>query len=426
MLPYDSCEGYYCSTDVIYAGFSHSCDPITTANSHTIEFIGPARSIPDPRVINEPWTCANRSSTPKDAVKVCSALETWFQVAIGWESFPVPMITYTSYVRQDPTQDKLLIQRCNFTTAFIRTPIIEDSRIIRMDPLIKDNKTTPRDEHGLLKVDVVEPIGPATKWEAPSILGGFVQALRDSFEGYAIWDTEEGADLIGGAGPRAAVNPEASSRHGFGRVRHAFKSPLPDVALRLHELSLRYAFKQLPINDVNRTADTEDHITNTNDEVRANDTRGLDQRASSQARLKTTIATEQTVMMYEIRSIALYRARYIYAAIAAGIAGFAALAIIPMMWGWRQLGRAFTTSPLEIAKAFEAPLLRDVGSNSTEAELRRTVGRVHVRYGEVTATDILVDGEGDAMLGQEMDDPCRLVVGVSPHVRPPQQGKSYL
>lgn len=57
------------------------------------------------------------------------------------------------------------------------------------------------------------------------------------------------------------------------------------------------------------------------------------------------------------------------------------LFMAPTYWGWWRLRRHFSFSPLEIAKAFEAPLLANGNSNSSGSDLIREYGDVYVRYG---------------------------------------------
>lgn len=55
--------------------------------------------------------------------------------------------------------------------------------------------------------------------------------------------------------------------------------------------------------------------------------------------------------------------------------------ILPTYWGWRRLGRPVSFSPLELAKAFDAPLLENCSSNATGNDLANIAGSVPVRYG---------------------------------------------
>lgn len=56
------------------------------------------------------------------------------------------------------------------------------------------------------------------------------------------------------------------------------------------------------------------------------------------------------------------------------------LSILPTYWGWWRLGRPVSMSPLEIAKAFDAPLMREADPNGTVGDHLRTVGDTRVRY----------------------------------------------
>lgn len=84
--------------------------------------------------------------------------------------------------------------------------------------------------------------------------------------------------------------------------------------------------------------------------------------------------------------------RYMVGAALLGLLGI--LAICPTFYGWWKLGREVSWSPLEIAKAFDAPLLRDVDSNATADQLVRQLDRKRVRYGEMRG----VHGGGERML----------------------------
>jgi hypothetical protein len=59
----------------------------------------------------------------------------------------------------------------------------------------------------------------------------------------------------------------------------------------------------------------------------------------------------------------------------------ACFSIVPTYWGWWRLGRPVSMSPLEIAKAFDARLMRHADSNGTVDDHLRSVGGMRVRYG---------------------------------------------
>jgi hypothetical protein len=57
------------------------------------------------------------------------------------------------------------------------------------------------------------------------------------------------------------------------------------------------------------------------------------------------------------------------------------LSILPTYWGWWHLGRPVSMSFLEIAKAFDAPLMQRANPNGTADDHLRSVGDTRVRYG---------------------------------------------
>jgi hypothetical protein len=67
------------------------------------------------------------------------------------------------------------------------------------------------------------------------------------------------------------------------------------------------------------------------------------------------------------------------------------ISLLPIYYGWWELGRKITLSPLETAKAFGAPMPRKVNDNATVERILRQVGKRRIRYGE-----ILVSGRPEA------------------------------
>lgn len=89
---------------------------------------------------------------------------------------------------------------------------------------------------------------------------------------------------------------------------------------------------------------------------------------------------------------------------------FGALSVLPLYRGWSQFGRKFSMSPLEVAKAFDAPLLREVDCNSTSKQLLQQVPGWRIRYGEVH---------------QAADEKVRLAFGDMRTVLPPMERRTY-
>lgn len=102
---------------------------------------------------------------------------------------------------------------------------------------------------------------------------------------------------------------------------------------------------------------------------------------------------------------------------AASIQGSAILLTATLYWGWWQLGRHVSFSHIEIAKAFDAPLLKQVNTNAGTKNLLHDVGDVRIRYGAVRQRQTFSDdGKQDgsqSVLSQSVSgEPCdHLVFG---------------
>jgi hypothetical protein len=88
------------------------------------------------------------------------------------------------------------------------------------------------------------------------------------------------------------------------------------------------------------------------------------------------------------RMTTVYQSNYTLMAVALVINFLALLSLFPIYYGWWELGRNSTLGVLETAKAFGAPLLRDVGDNDTTEQMLQSVGSKRVRYGEVFVSGI--------------------------------------
>lgn len=68
--------------------------------------------------------------------------------------------------------------------------------------------------------------------------------------------------------------------------------------------------------------------------------------------------------------------------LAGGLAviGLASLTVALTFHGWWRLGREVSMSPLEIARAFNAPLLQQAEPNATGDDLKKDFGKEKVRF----------------------------------------------
>ena len=87
--------------------------------------------------------------------------------------------------------------------------------------------------------------------------------------------------------------------------------------------------------------------------------------------------------------------------------------VVPTFIGWWELGRHVTMDPIEIAKAFDAPMLRGPGSNAPLWQLVQDYGSRGVRYGEA-------EGYNDGQL-----EGRQLKLGLPHEVMRPSAGAIY-
>jgi hypothetical protein len=134
-------------------------------------------------------------------------------------------------------------------------------------------------------------------------------------------------------------------------------------------------------------------------------------RASVHAAKENATASNatQTVQYNGTSAETIYVTNFTLIAAAALLNLLAVIAILPTYRGWWKLGRQFSLSPLEIARAFNAPLLRGTEPNATWEQISERVGDHKVQYGEVIQ-DVKTDFH---------TQPIDLLFANSKHVRDP-------
>ena len=78
------------------------------------------------------------------------------------------------------------------------------------------------------------------------------------------------------------------------------------------------------------------------------------------------------------------------------------LGTIALFYGWWELGRAVSLSPIEIAKVFDAPLLNGKGTSAEIGELLNEIGPVRVRYGEPVQCGMMVNSEMSTLIERNL------------------------
>ncbi|KAK5174964.1 uncharacterized protein LTR77_000100 [Saxophila tyrrhenica] len=100
-----------------------------------------------------------------------------------------------------------------------------------------------------------------------------------------------------------------------------------------------------------------------------------------EARMDEGWAFDTTVVGAVAGKQAVFQTDYLYFLAAALVEIVCIAFVAPTYWGWWRIGRPVSFSPLEMAKAFESPMLANCNSNTTGRDLAKAVGGHRVRYG---------------------------------------------
>ena len=91
----------------------------------------------------------------------------------------------------------------------------------------------------------------------------------------------------------------------------------------------------------------------------------------------------QVLVMQPTSNITVFKSNNSYLATALTVMILGVLVVIPTFHGFWNLGREISLNPLEIAKAFNAEILCDQGSNASASILDKHAKSKEIKYGEV-------------------------------------------
>lgn len=387
-----------CTTDVTVAGFSWAC-----ADSEAPMFDIPALNIARHIVLPGTGTVykcyslgyGKNGSDIEDRPgndSGCRYFQSDFQLNVGsgdtgllsedeipWKDKDLTpaMINYTSYLRADIESPMLAIRQCHFSTAFIKLPLtITNESVVNFSPSSRDTKTSP--VHNRNEVEPM-PFG----WSGGSNFAtwGFMQIMADTYAGYMLFDSHEGSHAALGLNVRQYINQSSivardhhenmtAAQSGY---EFSFYDPLDDFVSTLDEMSLRYALKSIE-ESPDRLRELDDFWESRFVE---------DNRDRVKSMMSTPFSKDQNVQISEELVVAVYQAHYAFTAVAVGVTYVTSVLTLLLLGRvFSSAGRDFSMSPLEIAKAFSAPLLADVGSNAAVEDIAEASTGVRVRYGE--------------------------------------------
>jgi hypothetical protein len=202
----------------------------------------------------------------------------------------------------------------------------------------------------------------------PSTLGGIWMALNSKYRvranmshvaGWNSIDTWDG-DIVSSTYLRAGAVTDLQSDN------VTWADPVDDIIAMAHELTLRAAIATTHVMPY---------------DIEGNSITGSQPEVSYPNLTLVNRTLEQQATMTRSYTETVYQTQVGWVAGAFILIMLACLSIVPTYWGWWNLGRPVTMSPLEIAKAFDAPLLRPTDPNGTAADHIRVVGDMRLRYG---------------------------------------------
>ena len=209
----------------------------------------------------------------------------------------------------------------------------------------------------------------------PSTTGGFVLALNLQYSGNAsvgLGSQNQTGLATSGSSPLLYVASQAKLPYDSYNI--TWSDPIDDMIGMLQELSLRMAIttslhgSPLPNGD------------------------GFEQAAKGDASkiqwLNGSIIDRkltQTVSAKSTYDATIYQFHFAWLSRALGAIVLAFTAILATFHGWWHLGRGIGMSPLELAKAFDAPLLGQVDPNAEGKDIVGAAGELRVQYGATAA-----------------------------------------
>lgn len=390
VLPYPVCSlNATCAADVTVAGFSWTCNESE-------------RSLHNASSLVHIWTGEGfgKYCTSTGLGSNCTMFDTCYQLGLrGFfiedQGTPRPgdggmpwvngtltplLLNYTSYIRHSVEKETLSFRQCNISTSFIELPIfITNGRMVtlRQQPTAGAMGKEFSSTHG---VESIPSPGANISFAFP-LMQGFVDAMSALYVGFILMHRTLDTTEIGG--PRQYINQSSAqitlSEAPGGEVaslKFSCLDPAEDFFANLNDMSLRYAIKSIP-STPERVASEERLFA---DVARG----GEDIRNRITPLMKTEFVKEQIVDGFrEERTVAVYSANYLYTGVAIGVTYITTLLVLLLLDGvFSSHGRQFSMSPLEIAKAFDAPLLHGLGSNLTGSELARQAPGDRIKYGE--------------------------------------------
>ena len=372
------CNGQ-CDFDIIAAGWDIECHHHTTP----YRLISPAENAEyyakggeDPFLTSSgPLKNASRYYGPDPS-------QVMFSVHVSRESFTMSLSSVTKSTAGG--NGTLLSRHCVLQEAVQRYPVTVTNSTLAMSPTtVSENLTV----YQFFRYDNEDQGLPL----APSTVGGLAKALCLQFSGSAklgLTYINDTGLMPKGSSPLLYISSPKNAS--FGSSDHNFYNsynitwvdPMDDMIRMVQELSLRLAIASSQQGSALASIEENEDFAAT---LPDGTVKHFDGGSIVWANYTTVDRTLSQVVTAKRRYDAtLYQSNFAWlsGALVAILLAFAA--ILATFYGFWHLGRSAGMSPLEIAKAFEAPMLHYADPNGEIKEIVAKVGDRKVRYGAVS------------------------------------------
>lgn len=278
----------------------------------------------------------------------------------------------------------LLLRDCTLSEAIVRYPFDVDGDVLTLRPmpwatnitvqkLGRDYEATGMGSKQSLITNTASAL--LTLTDTPSTLGGIWLAVSSRYRAQANlshvggWNT---IDILDGDTVSSTyLRAETMDDMIIQDDNITWADPTDDIISMAYGLMLRTAIAathERPYTD-------EYHpLTGTQPEIRWPDLSSVNRTLDQQA----VLSRSYTETIYQTQ------AGWVIAAFL--VVALACISIVHTFWSWWNLGRPVTMSPIEIAKAFDAPTLRSADPNGSIDEHLQAIGDLKVCYGFGTDT----------------------------------------
>jgi hypothetical protein len=244
-------------------------------------------------------------------------------------------------------------------------------------PILMMNDTISLDPAGSWKTDQAHGL------HAPMLDGYLGPTTHGGLYLYAneLYQSHMGTMYDGGVGWRSSTSGTTGYRYveSVGGVNvhdiqggcdMSYQDPTSDILDTVRELAFRTAL-YIP---------GDGRVVSAQKKTKKREEESLPQPLSQDQR---DAAFLRSMEVEESRPEVVYKSQYIYLAIAVGVTLLATFCVCVILEGWWHLGRNVSLSPIEIANAFQAPLLEESSPNASARKLLKSCGSRKVRYGAV-------------------------------------------